>query len=198
MSTNYRGIDYSGINGTCNRDADTGIRYGILSANTPELTEWLWESVESVYLPYCPHCNEQLDEDWDGEHNQVAVAIDAVADEAYTDEELDDLCNPICPHCNSTIEDGEQWPDCAEPDSNILQGDGIEGFVDSNNDIWVTKSPYYTHAQFCSPCAPGAGHLKNPCQDGPKTYCLGHDWFGNNVAPYPVYYVATGELVSVG
>lgn len=46
-----------------------------------------------------------------------------------------------------------------------------------------------------APCAPGAGYLSNPCPDGPKTYCFGHDWFENDVAPYPVYRVDTGELV---
>jgi len=31
--------------------------------------------------------------------------------------------------------------------------------------------------------------------EGVKTYCLGADWFENERAPYPVYSVATGELV---
>lgn len=62
-------------------------------------------------------------------------------------------------------------------------------------DIFVMRSPYYTHAQFCSPCAPGAGHLMHSCKDGPKTYCFGHDWFEDGVAPYPVFDVRTGKIV---
>ena len=64
-----------------------------------------------------------------------------------------------------------------------------------DTDIFILKSPYYTHAQFCSPCAPGAGHLGTPCEDGPKTYCFGHDWFEDNKAPYPVFRVDNDEEV---
>lgn len=31
-----------------------------------------------------------------------------------------------------------------------------------DNDAFIIKSPYYTYAQFCSPCVPGAGNLDNP------------------------------------
>lgn len=65
-----------------------------------------------------------------------------------------------------------------------------------DQDIFITKSIYYTHAQFCSPCAPGAGYLLNPCEAGPKTYCFGHDWFEGNKAPYPVYSVETGLIIN--
>ena len=187
------GIDYSGIAGTCNRDSESGIRYGIISAN--DLTEWLWESVESIYLPYCPHCDDQLDDGWDDQDSQDAAGTEGISDEVFTDSELDDICDPICTRCYKVIEDGEQWPDCAEPAGNILTDSDYEGFVDDSNDVWVTKSPFYTHAQFCSPCAPGAGHLGNPCEDGPKTYCLGHDWFTGGIAPYPVYLVKDDTIV---
>jgi hypothetical protein len=33
------------------------------------------------------------------------------------------------------------------------------------------------------------------CQRGVRTYCLGHDWFEDGKAPYPVYRVDNGELV---
>jgi hypothetical protein len=36
-----------------------------------------------------------------------------------------------------------------------------------------------------------------PCADGPKTYCLSHDWFDGGVAPYPVYDVGTDKIVPV-
>jgi hypothetical protein len=71
----------------------------------------------------------------------------------------------------------------------------IESAFD-NTELFVTKSPFYTFTQFCSPCAPGAGNLDNYCEDGARTYCLGHDWFEDGKAPYPVYSVATGELVA--
>ena len=48
----YAGIDY-GL-GHSNLDPATGIRYGVMSANTPELTDWFWDSVEPIYSQYCP------------------------------------------------------------------------------------------------------------------------------------------------
>jgi hypothetical protein len=59
----------------------------------------------------------------------------------------------------------------------------------------VLKSPYYTYANYCSPCVPGAGNLDDIVEGEVKTYCFGHDWFEEEKAPYPVYSVATGELI---
>ena len=62
-------------------------------------------------------------------------------------------------------------------------------------DIFIIKSPYFTYAQYCSPCAPGAVYLMNPLSekiDQNKGYCFGHDWFESGKAPYPVYDVKTG------
>ena len=59
----------------------------------------------------------------------------------------------------------------------------------------ILKSDYYTHAQFCSPCVPGAGNLDSPCDSGEKAYCLGHDWFEDGIAPYPVYRVSDNARI---
>jgi hypothetical protein len=64
-----------------------------------------------------------------------------------------------------------------------------------DGDIFVIESPYYTTACFCSPCAPGACHLMNYHPEGPKTYCLGHDFFEGDKAPYPVYRVSDNSLI---
>jgi hypothetical protein len=81
----------------------------------------------------------------------------------------------------------ETADDCDEPIGWEYADDGYEltGCLDS--DIMVLKSPYYTLAPFCSPCVPGAGDLNSARSDGVKTYCLGHDWFEEGVAPYLVY-----------
>ena len=97
-----------------------------------------------------------------------------------------------CPLCGEAITEEETWGN--EPYAQVLVGKGIEGHVDDSNDIWVVKSDYYTHSQFCSPCAPGAGHLNNPCEEGPRTYCLGADWFTDEKAPYPIFEVKGGGV----
>ena len=160
----YAGIDYG--HGLSNMDRDTGIRYGVINQNAEHLGEWLHESIESIYLPGCPHCGHHLDKDFDAPDD--------------------------CPRCGSEVGEDEQWAD--EPVGWELIADGYLGELDSQGDLFITKSPYYTHAQYCSPCAPGAGHLENPCPSGPKTYCLGHEWFEDGT-PYPVYSVETGKIV---
>lgn len=168
------GIDYG--MGQTNIDKETGIRFGVIPMN--DLAHWAWESFEDDYGdPTCPKCgNEAMEYDeechcgFDGEGSDYACedcCYSFMSDEAFGDEVI-----------SSHLDDGEY----------VAQRD-------SDGDIFITKSPYYTHAQFCSPCAPGAGHLSHPVDGGAKTYCFGHDWFEDGVAPYPVYEVATGKLV---
>lgn len=85
------------------------------------------------------------------------------------------------------------------------------------SDIFVSKSPYFTYAPECSPCVPNAGNLDSAewfegaepslkaahmVQERTakrkgwlKTYCLGHDLFEGQQAPYPVWSVGTGNRV---
>jgi hypothetical protein len=88
------------------------------------------------------------------------------------------------------------------------EGEGYKLHTDAYGDLWIFKSDYYTYAQFCSPCAPGAVHLGSPLDiEGTlalsveikekfhqnRGYCLDHDWFEGGIAPYPVFSVATGK-----
>ncbi len=104
--------------------------------------------------------------------------------------------------CGASTEDLDMIHDMLEPIGFTFTAEGYEATLDDYNDIMVLKSPYFTFAQFCSPCAPGACHLENPLEvaDGEATmanraYCLGHDWFDNGQAPYAVFSVETGKRV---
>jgi len=117
----------------------------------------------------------------------------------------------ICPNCTADI--GEAYLntclacdyemqdedfDFMEPMGFLYNGDGyVAQQTSGNTDIFILKSPYYTYAQYCSPCAPGAGYLMNWTDPGvgPKTYCFGHDWFKSGKAPYPVYDVKTDKRI---
>jgi len=104
----------------------------------------------------------------------------------------------------------QAWADSSEPDygeptcgccGDEPLGWGLDdgeyvAMADQHGEIMILRSPYYTKAGFCSPCVPGACHLSEPCNDGEKAYCFGHDWFDDGVAPYPVYSVETGKEVS--
>lgn len=171
--TDYPGIDYSMGRGA-NTDPETGIRYGVISIH--EVTQSWCDSSEGDYgspesddakCPSCGHNCSEPDMSWG-----------------------DTLCCEECDHIFDL-----ELPDCCEPIGHVLNDGEYQAWQGQDCDIMISKSPFYTHAQFCSPCAPGAGYLMNPCPDGPKTYCFGHDWFESGVAPYPVYSVETGELV---
>ena len=163
----YAGIDYG--MGKTNVDTDTGIRYGVISMH--ELPWWCDEAEANYGPPTCPKCGNEVstsDVTCKAEFRCPECDYDFECDEAYGDEPLSWSVDNQHYAAEQTRDDG---------------------------DVFVTRSPFYTHAQFCSPCAPGAGHLGNPCEDGPKTYCFGHDWFEGDVAPYPVYRVDNNELV---
>ena len=106
-----------------------------------------------------------------------------------------------CDSCDAdTLEDGERVGcECCEPSSFYVDDKEYEAECGEDGDIFITRSPYYTRAQFCSPCAPGACYLTDPCEDGERAYCFGHDWFYDTEtgkAPYPVYRVSDDSLVT--
>lgn len=197
MGNSYAGIDYG--RGMSNVDHETGIRYGVISMH--EVSQAWADSSEAQYgrpteAIKCPCCNETQ----------------------FPSESVEWGDSVQCETCGSMVE--FELEDMLEPDCFTYSADGYQcqqGGDDS--DIFILKSPYFTYCQFCSPCAPGAGYLMNyfkispdmPIDDSlplggyaahaiasgfPMAYCLGHDFFDDNRAPYPVFSVETGELVN--
>lgn len=165
------GRDYS--LGQSNVDKETGIHYGVI--NQSEVLQAWADSSEARYIRACPYCGmelpsndlEELEQNDDNEF--LCPSCEAIL------TELDfDLEEPI----GFTLDDGEY-----QAEQNF-----------DNTDIFIIRSPYYTYCQYCSPCAPGAGYIMNS-DKGIKAYCLGHDWFDDRKAPYPVYRVSDDSLV---
>lgn len=126
-----------------------------------------WEDAIPDYGPNdCPECGHHMD-----------------------DDPRDDECG----ECGHEID-----PDfCWEPLSWFFNDDdyGASQSAD-DHDVFITKSPYYTRADYCSPCAPGACYLRSAHEDGDDlAYCFGHDWFEDGVAPYTVYRVSDRSIV---
>jgi hypothetical protein len=174
-----RGIDYG--MGSANIDRATGIRFGVIPMNS--LNEWAWESFEADYGdPTCGECGGSVvdyDDDLHGEYKHGRGCSDLA-------------CEP----CERVYETGDCYGE--EPIGHTCTDSDYSATVDSYNDVFITRAPYFTRAAYCSPCAPGACHLGNPCDDGDRAYCFGHDWFEGGRAPYPVYSVETGEIVEPG
>lgn len=171
-----KGIDY-GL-GQTNRDPANGIRFGCINMNA--LSEWAWESTEPDYGdPACPNCGGSV-EDFDGEKHDNYQESPGCSDYA-------------CENCERVYDSADVYGD--EPNGHTVTDKGYSAFVDGYNDMIITRSPYFTHAAYASPCFPGGCHLESPHPDGERTYCLGHDWFTGDRAPYPVFLVETGEPV---
>lgn len=104
-----------------------------------------------------------------------------------------DEAEPVYPELDEKMEDLYE----IEPSHWEVNSNGYQAHTDDYGDIFVMRSPYFTYAQFCSPCAPGACYLRNPCPPNlnNRAYCFGHDWFDEGEAPYPVYSIETGKEV---
>lgn len=147
------GIDYG--RGMTNIDNKTGIRYGVI--NQHEVLQVWADSSEANYgkpeEAECPECGTPF----------ICKKKTEWGDEIE------------CVKCGEmfTIE----IPDGYEPLSFYIDDQKYSAECGEDGDIFITKSPYYTYARFCSPCAPGAGYLMNASEYGVKTYCFGHSWF---------------------
>lgn len=176
------GIDYG--MGSANVDKSNGIRFGVISIH--EVTQAWCDSSEPNYgEPSCPKCGGSL----------VAYDDEAHGDFLASHPNYRSCAEYACTNCQIYLDSDEVYSD--EPlchELNDGEYTATQGGDDS--DIFITKSPYYTKCQFCSPCAPGAGYIMNQCEDGPRAYCFGHDWFEDNKAPYTVYRVADDSIVN--
>ena len=166
--------------GMSNVDLETGIRYGVIHQNNV-LQAWA-DSAEADYgEPSCPKCGDQAVEYNDDEHGEYETHRHS-------------YCDYACESCGLILGSDYIYGDEALGFS--LDDGEYEAYQSGNDcDIFILKSPYYTRCQFCSPCAPGAGYLMNECEDGPKEYCFGHDWFDEGKAPYKVFRVDNDEEV---
>ena len=177
--TSYAGIDYSGPGSTVNRDSETGIRYGMISQNSL--------NQDAAAEVYYNGSDLGFEENKENLKKAISAAIQSAAEEhGASVNDPDEAAQEIV--------DNVEWQD-SESGPFMLEADGVKVQTTSNNELWVFKSPFYTKAQFCSPCVPGAGNLDCFCSDGPKTYCLPVDWFENEIAPYDIWSVETDELV---
>lgn len=181
MSDHNIGIDYS--RGQSNFDRDTGIHYGIISLHS--LDADILNYFEPYYgEPTCPECGKTAQE-YDNEKH--------LAWKSYRHDRCADYA---CEYCERVLSSDHVYGD--DPVGHDFADDNYHLYLNCQNDVWVFKSPFFTYAQFCSPCAPGAGHLNNQRSadsGAPRTYCLDHSFFEGGIAPYDVYDVRTGELV---
>ena len=178
-TTNYPGIDY-GL-GRTNIGAN-GIRFGVIPAN--DIGQAWFDSSEADYgEPTCPKCG-----------NEAKTCKHDYASFEHAKHECDEY---VCHACKYVFGSESAFGDT--PQAFTYDREGYKAQQSGDDfDIFILESPFFTYAQFCSPCAPGACYLRSPLETpdpNNRAFCFGHDWFENGVAPYPVYSVETGELI---
>ena len=200
-TTSYPGIDYS--RGTSNTDSSNGIRYGVISQHSvnPEALDDIMTHGEDVAWV------EALAE---------AVAEKTTQMESEAHERGEDFDPSDVDEDRIADDLGMNWESSFNNYVYNQNGYKLTGCGDS--DLFVIKSPFFTYAQFCSPCVPGAGNLDTVFESGtnqagldgtdyakeateagfPRVYCLGHDWFDDGAAPYAVFSVETGKAIVAG
>lgn len=194
--SDYPGLDYS--LGRSNYDPETGIHFGVISVNSVNLD--LWSEAEADYSPpRCPKCGNEVKASddptlFDGIEIDDIVRRGGIQAAPDGTPDWFDHKDHTCVACKACYRSDEVYGDEAIGYSYDRDGYKLTDCLD--NDIMVLASPYYTNAQFCSPCFPGAGNLDTPVEDGPKTFCLGHKWFEDDAAPYPVYRVSDNALIA--
>lgn len=148
--------------GMTNTNPETGIRYGIISANNidPDVMQIIW--LEGTDL----HWQDRAAE---------------IRDEVMNDEE----CSPD--DKDAEIErrlqdESDGWYDDEPVHSFELSCPGygvVHGrttWLGGGQLVWIFKSPFLTKAKLCSPCVPNAGDLNNPDVDGYECYDVPNDW----------------------
>lgn len=211
----YAGIDYGC--GRTNVDNETGIRFGVIPAN--DLGESWYESSEGDYGPAtCGECGNdavEIDEvpfDLDEcktlrqegwrKHDVLEIPEEFRDDCGGNEEWKDEGRDYACLSCARSFDSDDAWGDDGPVyGHNVDDGEYKAHQGHDDCDVFILKSPYYTRAQFCSPCAPGAAYLRNAIesppmyankplnekghrlnqradkQGYPKAYCFAPDWF---------------------
>ena len=222
--SNYAGIDYSGPGSTTNRDPETGIRYGVISQHSiqSDVMSDIWSEARDLSREAA--VEEMKDsivsaiEQGETAREALAGVLDDFVRNADLSDCIDQMLDMMKDNDGKTPHRDMLW-DVVEQDFNDRYEDNgdrswlweKDGYALSNclqSDVFVSKSPYFTYAPYCSPCCPGAGNLDSASAksgmfaheeigniQGCKAFCLGHSFFENEEAPYPVFSVATGKRV---
>jgi hypothetical protein len=192
-------IDYG--NGLTNIDHESGIRYGVIhthSVGSDALRDVYDHGDNLTYKAAVDDARAQITHALTGVLDNLGV-LPYVSRYAPTSADKQRQQSAVDAVVDSVWEAIEQdWNDQYEENEDTYRYEQ-DGYVieTSSLGVFVLKSPFYTFAAFCSPCAPGAGNLDSTAGDGAKTYCLGRDWF-DEYAPCPyqkIYRVDTHEEV---
>lgn len=150
---------------TANTNPETGIRYGIISANAldPDVLQQIWQ--------------QGIDLHW--RDRMAEIRDEVMGDDSYLDEDKED-------EIENRIElESDRWYDDEPVHSFEIDCPGYgpvigqTTWLGGGQLVWIFKSPFMTHAPLCSPCVPNCGDLNNADvlnHDLPECYDVPSDW----------------------
>jgi hypothetical protein len=142
-----------------NMNPVTGIRYGIIAANSldPEIIDKIQSRGKDLYI--------------ESASNELEAAIRAACDDYLSKSSCDDLVD----HAQDLLCNGFR---CDEP-IHSFDIDGVKGqttWLGGALMVWVFESPFQETCDLCSPCVPGCGNLDSRNPDGYQCYDVPNDW----------------------
>lgn len=164
---------------TMNMNVETGIHYGVIPKND------LFNCAEEFF-------DHAEDIDYTNNLKEIKENIKSSIEDFMFDDNVKEILELVEEHFNENYQG-----DCA------LMRYEKDGFIikSSNDDcdLFIIKSPYFTLAPFCSPCAMNACYLRDGVKEGEepkgaKAYCLPEDWFSEeNPCPYKYWEVKDND-----
>lgn len=145
-----------------NVNENTGIRYGIISANSlhPDLVDTLMYGTNAKDV----HFEEAKSELW--------ADIKSTCKDYMSDDESDEVADLAVENMS------QNW----QQDEPVFEGehDGVKyrtTWLGGALLVFFLESPYTLRGDLCSPCIPGAVNLDSPNPDGFEGYAPPSDWF---------------------
>lgn len=137
---------------------ETGVRYGTVYLNS--LADWVFDEFlhngeDLSYKSAKEDFEQSFRAYFEGDPDDLDDALDEALDR-FNDEYMSEESN------YRLVQDG------LELELTYLGGAPL---------VWVLKSPHTTRVRLCSPCAPNAGDLDAPDENGVEAYTLPTEWF---------------------
>jgi hypothetical protein len=189
------------LNQTTNVNPESGIRYGVISANNvPWLEEKIFNNGESIsyreavkelrsrierFIDEPESLREILLHDYYLTTYSVDDVLQLIAEydqDEYTEETIDGVMDLILEEIN--LEFDEEIREYHTDEEHYIMD-----WLGGAQMIWALKSPVLTKVNLCSPCVPNAGNLEDPNEEGYECYAVEPDYFDKNryPCPYQVY-----------
>lgn len=175
-----------------NTNPETGIRYGIISANSLnlDLLDTLLYAV-GTELSFIETKNEvrlNLEREADALEEEVHIAVAEedyamLSSESYMERRTLEAYEAAGflgreDFIETQLEQAMQDYYCEEPET-AFEYQGVTGrttWLGGAMLVWIFNSPHVSTFDLCSPCVPGACNLDSPNPDGYGGYTVPNDW----------------------